>query len=146
MPAAQTPCSPPSSVLCQTMYHNVETPSTEALKPAVTRWDAFIALFLRIAERFKYYFAAFWFAMLVASAVLGPRLLTATSSQYDPPDNTEAARANSILAREFPSIGKTATLGVLVQSLDGPQVRRQRPFSLCVVFVAGYFSWPTPTL
>ena len=85
-------------------------------------WNKFIVSFVNKLERFKYFVAVFWFVVFVVSAVLGPRLLSSTSTQYDPPPHTLASEANTLLAQEFPSVGKTSSLGVLVRVLNASQV------------------------
>lgn len=90
--------------------------------PAATRWDRFVAVVLALTDRFRYPLAVFWLAVLVVSTVFGPKLLTSTSSQYDPPSHTQAADANAVLAREFPSIGQTSTLGVLIEIKNHSEV------------------------
>ena len=66
----------------------------------------------------KVLFAA-WLALFVASAVVGPRLLTATSSAYTAPPGSPSAAAVKRLGAAFPALAHTSNL-VLYMEATGP--------------------------
>jgi hypothetical protein len=79
--------------------------------------------YVRGLQRFRYPILAVMVGLLAASAFLAPKLLGETTNSYNPPDNTEAAKANARLGVLFPQFAHTTSLGVLIQLTNKSMVR-----------------------
>ena len=86
------------------------------------RWHAIVAAYIAFLQRWRWLSALLCLALLVGSAVLAPRLLSATTSAYKPPVDTQADKANNLLGEYFPGLAQSCSLGILIELVNTSKV------------------------